>query len=78
MHHDQEPRIKIAILYTHYLPVPANTWYETYIPPIQSDIGPALQACASPGLFYDAGRLGPRQALAALFHAVTQSGHLTN
>ena len=46
--------IKIAILYTEYLPVPANSWYESYIAPVQSDIGPALQACASPGLFYDA------------------------
>jgi Flp pilus assembly protein TadG len=70
--------IKIAILYTEYLPVPANSWYETYIAPIQSDIGPALQACASPGLFYDAAigsDLGA--ALAALFQAVTQPGHLT-
>jgi hypothetical protein len=71
--------VKIAILYTDYLAVPANSWYETYIAPIQSDIGPALQACASPGLFYDAGldssNLG--QDLAALFAAVTQPGHLT-
>jgi len=38
----------------------------------------ALQACASPGLFYDAAigsDLG--QALTALFAAVTQPGHLT-
>ena len=70
--------IKIAILYTDYLPVPANSWYAQYIAPIQSDIGPALQACATPGLFYDAAigaDLG--QALAALFAAVTQTGHLT-
>jgi len=70
--------IQIAILYTDYLPVPANSWYESWIAPIQSDIGPALQACASPGLFYDAAigaDLG--QALSALFAAVTQSGHLT-
>ena len=71
--------IKIAVLYTDYLAVPANSWYESWIAPIQSDIGPALQACATPGLFYDAAigtDLG--QALAALFAAVTQSGHLTN
>ena len=58
--------------------MPANSWYETYIAPIQSDIGPALQACASPGLFYDAAigsDLGA--ALSALFAAVTQPGHLT-
>jgi Flp pilus assembly protein TadG len=71
--------IKIAILYTDYLAVPANSWYESWIAPIQSDIGPALQACATPGLFYDAGldssNLG--QDLAALFEEVTQSGHLT-
>jgi Flp pilus assembly protein TadG len=70
--------VKIAILYTDYLAVPANSWYESYIAPIQSDIGPAMQACASPGLFYDAAigsDLG--QALSALFAAVTQSGHLT-
>jgi Putative Flp pilus-assembly TadE/G-like len=71
--------IRIAILYTDYLAVPANSWYESWIAPIQSDIGPALQACASPGLFYDAAigdDLG--QALATLFAAATQSGHLTN
>ena len=71
--------VKIAILYTDYLPVPANSWYASWIAPIQSDIGPALQACATPGLFYDAAigaDLG--QALAALFAAVTQTGHLIN
>jgi Flp pilus assembly protein TadG len=71
--------IKIAILYTDYLPVTANSWYNSYVAPIQSDIGPALQACASPGLFYDAAigaDLG--QALSSLFQAVVQNGHLTN
>jgi Flp pilus assembly protein TadG len=70
--------IKIAILYTDYLAVPADSWYTGHIAPIQSDIGPGLQACASPGLFYDAAigsDLGA--ALSALFAAVTQSGHLT-
>jgi hypothetical protein len=70
--------VKIAVLYTDYLAVPANPWYEQYIAPIQSSIGPAMQACASPGLFYDAAigsDLGA--ALSALFAAVTQSGHLT-
>jgi Flp pilus assembly protein TadG len=70
--------IKIAILYTDYLAVPANSWYVSHVEPYQSSIGAALQACASPGLFYDAGldasNLG--QDLAALFAAVTQSGHL--
>jgi Flp pilus assembly protein TadG len=70
--------VKIAILYTDYLPVPTDSWYTGHIAPILSDVGPALQACASPGLFYDAAigaDLG--QALSALFAAATQSGHLT-
>jgi hypothetical protein len=70
--------VKIAILYTDYLAVPANSWYVSYISPIQNSIGPALQACATPGLFYDAAigsDLG--QALSALFAAITNSGHLT-
>ena len=69
--------IKIAILYTDYLAVPSNSWYAQWIAPIQSDISPALQACASPGLFYDAAigsDLGA--ALSALFAAVTHTGHL--
>ena len=71
--------IKIAVLYTQYLAVPANSWYETYISPIQPDIAPQLQACASPGLFYQASigdDLG--QDLTTLFQAVTQSAALTN
>jgi hypothetical protein len=70
--------IKIAILYTDYLAVPTDSWYQSHIAPILPDVGPALQACASPGLFYDAAigsDLGA--ALSALFAAVTQSGHLT-
>jgi hypothetical protein len=58
--------------------VPANGWHESYIAPIQSDIGPALQACASPGLFYDAAigsDLG--QALVDLFNLAAAPGHLT-
>ena len=71
--------IKIAILYTDYLSVSTDSWYTQHIAPIQSDIGPALQACATPGLFYDAGldssNLGAD--LVKLFNAASQSGYLT-
>ena len=71
--------IKIAVLYTEYLPVPTNSFYESEVAPFQSNIGPSLQACASPGLYYDAAigsDLG--QALATLFQAVVQSAALSN
>ena len=71
--------IRIAILYTDYYQVTSNTWYEDWIAPFQSQIGPELEACASPGLFYDAGldssNLGG--ALQALFNTVVQTAHLT-
>jgi Flp pilus assembly protein TadG len=71
--------IKIAVLYTAYLPVPANSFYMTYVAPIQSNLGPALQTCASPGLYYQAAigaNLGT--ALATLFQAAVQSAALSN
>ena len=71
--------IRIAVLYTDYLQVTANPWYVSWIQPFQSSIPTALQSCASPGLFYDAGigtDLGT--ALQKLFNTVTQTAHLTN
>jgi len=71
--------IKIAVLDTTYLPVPANSFYMTYVAPIQSNLGPALQACASSGLYYQAAigaNLGT--ALATLFQAAVQSAALSN
>ena len=45
--------IRIAVIYTTYLPLPTNSWYNTYISPFQAEIGPTLQSCASPGLFFE-------------------------
>ena len=49
--------ILIAVLYTEYLPLPAsgtgsNSWYNSYVAPYQSQIGPNLQNCASAGLYF--------------------------
>jgi len=46
--------IRIAVLYTEYLPLPTNQWYLHFIAPFQSQIGPQLRACASPGLYAEA------------------------
>jgi Flp pilus assembly protein TadG len=71
--------IKIAILYTEYLPVPVNSFYVGNVEPFQPQIGPALKDCASSGLFYDAeigADLG--KALSTLFQAAVQSATLTH
>lgn len=70
--------VKIAILYTEYLPVPVNSFYVGNVEPFQTQIGPALKDCASSGLFYDAeigADLG--KALSTLFQAAVQSATLT-
>jgi Flp pilus assembly protein TadG len=70
--------IRIAVLYTTYLPVPSNSWYASWIAPFQTQISPQLQACASPGLFYQAAigdDLG--QALTSLFNKARNPARLT-
>jgi hypothetical protein len=70
--------IKIAILYTDYLKVPANSWYVQHIDPFQSQISADLEACATPGLFIDESndtQIG--KDLATLFSLAATPGHLT-
>ena len=70
--------IKIAILYTDYLKVPANNWYVTHIDPFQSQISADLEACATPGLFIDEANDTQIGAdLANLFILAAAPGHLT-
>jgi Flp pilus assembly protein TadG len=71
--------IRIAILYTYYYPVTSNSFYNSNVAPFQTNIGPALEACASPGLFYEAGVDDNLASdLQTLFNTVTQTAHLTN
>lgn len=44
--------INIAILYTQYYPLPTDAFYQNHVAPFQSSIGPNLQSCASPGLYF--------------------------
>ena len=70
--------IRIAVLYTTYLPLPTNAWYNSYIKPIQNNIAPALQTCASPGLFYQVQTGGDiSAALIGLFQLVVQTAYLS-
>jgi Flp pilus assembly protein TadG len=70
--------IRIAVLYTEYLPLPTNSWYNTYISPFQANIGTQLQACASPGLYYEVTTGGDiSAALSDLFDLAVQSAYLS-
>ena len=78
--------IRIAVLYTEYLPLPTNGWYNSYIAPFNNPdsktglIAQNAQACASPGLFYDVQSGGDiSDALKKLFLKVVETApHLTN
>ena len=69
--------IRIAVLYTEYLPLPTNFWYNNHVAPFQSNIGPKLQACASPGLYFMVQTGGDISgALSTLFEEAVQSAYL--
>ena len=71
--------IKIAVLYTDYLPVPSNAFYQSNVAPFQPNIGTYLQQCASPNLYYEAAigdDLGTD--LSTLFNTAAQQAALSN
>ncbi|KQS72584.1 hypothetical protein ASG39_02155 [Rhizobium sp. Leaf371] len=70
--------VKIAVLYTTYLPLPTNDWYNKWIKPFQSEIGTKMQACASPGLYFEVNPSdGIESAMKALFVKIIRSPRLT-
>ncbi len=70
--------IKIAVLYTTYNPLPTNAWYNTWIAPFQPTIGNNMQACASPGLYFEVSPTqGIAQAMNALFQKAVATARLT-
>lgn len=79
--------IKIAVLYTTYLALPTDAWYMTWIDPfnpgpygpsVNSKIAQNMQACASPGFYFEVSPTdGISQAMTALFNKVVQEARLT-
>jgi len=70
--------IRIAVLYTTYLPLPTNSWYNTYISPFQPNIGSNMKNCASPGLFFQVTTdQDISAALNQLFDTAVATAHLT-
>jgi hypothetical protein len=71
--------IRIAVLYTTYLPLPTNSWYNTWVAPWQSQIATNMQSCASPGLYFAITTDGDiTAAMQALFEEAVSTARLTN
>jgi Flp pilus assembly protein TadG len=70
--------ILIAVLYTDYLPLPTNSWYNSWIAPFQSQIAPNMQSCASPGLFFSVTTDGDiSAAMQGMFQQAIATARLT-
>ena len=70
--------IKIAVLYTTYLALPTNAWYNTWIAPFNvgpygpspnSEIAQNMESCASSGLYFE---VSPTQGIAQAMNALFQ------
>lgn len=70
--------VKIAVLYTTYLELPTNDWYNTWIAPFNkgpfgpsnnSEIAAGMQACATPGLYFE---VSPTQGISEAMNALFQ------
>lgn len=71
--------IKVAVLYTTYLPLPTNSWYNTWIKPFAKEIGPRMKACATEGLFFEVSPTeGISEAMDALFQKVVLNPRITS
>jgi Flp pilus assembly protein TadG len=80
--------IKIAVLYTTYLALPTNSWYNSWIAPFNpgpwgpspnSQIATNMATCASPGLYFEVSPTqGISQAMNALFQKAVADAHVSS
>jgi hypothetical protein len=70
--------IKIAVLYTTYLALPTNAWYNSWVAPFNlgpygpspnSEIAQNMQSCASSGLYFE---VSPTQGISPAMNALFQ------
>ncbi|WP_281412810.1 pilus assembly protein TadG-related protein [Rhizobium sp. P38BS-XIX] len=67
--------IKIAILYTTYVPLTGDHLWDTYINPFATHIGPQLKQCASDNLYFE---VSPSDDLQAAMNALFVKASNTN
>jgi Flp pilus assembly protein TadG len=71
--------IQIAVLYTDYLPLPTNSWYNDWVAPFQNQIAPNMESCASPGMFFSVTTDGDiTAAMQTLFQQAVAAARLTH
>ena len=70
--------IRIAVLYTEYLPLPTNAWYNSWVAPYQSSLASNMQSCASSGLYFEVTTDGDiAAAMVSLFQQAVSTARLS-
>ena len=71
--------VRIGIIYTQYLPLYSNDFYNSYVKPFETKIGPTLKACASDGLYFPVTSGGDiTAAMLQLFSSAVASVRISN
>jgi hypothetical protein len=71
--------IQIAILYTTYLALPDNDFYNSWVAPFQTTIPDRMKACASDGLFFEVSPTeGIDKAMQTLFLKIVSAPRITS
>lgn len=85
----KDRNIKIAVLYTTYLDLPDNDWYNAWIKPfnkgpyeptsVNSEIAKKMEECASPGLYFEVTPTqGISEAMTALFQRAVSDARISS
>ncbi|MBB6178705.1 pilus assembly protein TadG-related protein [Pseudorhizobium flavum] len=75
----KERNIRIAVLYTTYLPLPKNDFWNKWVKPFDTSIGAKMHECASPGYYFEVSpEEGISQAMNALFKKIVSTPRLTS
>lgn len=71
--------VRIGIIYTTYLPIYSNDFYNQYVKPYETKISSNLRSCATDGLFFPVATGGDiNKAMQKLFENAVNSVRLTN
>jgi hypothetical protein len=85
----KDREIKVAVLYTTYLDLPDNPWYNSWIKPfnagpydpasVNSEIAKKMEECASPGFYFEVTPTqGISDAMTALFQRAVSDARIAN
>lgn len=75
----KDNNVRIGIIYTQYLPLYSNDFYNSYVRPFENNIGPMLKSCASDGLYFPVASGGDiTTAMLKLFSSALASIRISN